>query len=269
MESTAASLERVRLLLDALVIDFGALPPGSIGNAAFQWVVEWLRLDPRSALGSSRIAHLVATQLAPRAAIDYTAATPTARWRIVAEYLDERFAVHSEECEQIARLIAATLDAADARRRQEHVRATESVERCAICRLSFRHESASVQSRDPFKPIWLAEEELTRPELDHIVPISGLGRHTSSNFQVICRACNQAKGDGLELDPGAEIRYAGVPLADVPRIHLFRMLQWLIVAHGGECAVCGSGDGELTMRPVHDDAPLARATMQLRCYECA
>ena len=184
MESSAASLERVQLLLDALVMERGALPRGSIGNAAGQWVVEWLRLDPLTAIGPSRIAHLVAIQLAPRAAIDYSVGTPATRWRIVARYLEDRFALHDEECERIARLVATTLDAADARRGREHIPATQSAEQCAICRLPFRREPESVATRDPFKPIWLAEQELTRPEM----------RRHRSNFGV--RRAHECKSAG-------------------------------------------------------------------------
>ena len=139
---------------------------------------------------------------------------------------------------------------------------------CAICRLPFGTEPRSVTTRDPYKPVWLAPVELCRPEVDHVVPISSLGTHIESNMQIVCRACNMAKGGGLTIDPTVEVRHASQDLQEVPRIHLFRLLQWLIQTCNAECKSCGSGSGELTMRPIHPQAPLARSTITLLCYDC-
>jgi hypothetical protein len=78
-----------------------------------------------------------------------------------------------------------------------------------------------------------------------------------------------AKGSGLVIDPDSEIRYAGSPLALVPRVHLFRLLQWVILRSKGEaCPRCGDHGSELTLRLVHPDASLTRGNLQLRCYNC-
>jgi hypothetical protein len=100
------------------------------------------------------------------------------------------------------------------------------------------------------------------------VPISSLGAHNIDNLQVICRACNLAKGSGLIVDPDTEIRFCGLDPSEVPRVHLFRLLQWLIHRDDGRCEQCGGSVNELTMRPVHRDAPIARGTLTLRCYDC-
>jgi hypothetical protein len=265
--SERLSVGRVQLLLEALFLEQGVNVPGTVGKAALQWIADWLHLDPWTHFGSQTLAHLVAIQIAPRDAIKYAPVNPTPRWRLIDGYLGACSPIAADEREAIARVVASVLDAADLPRGRELVPA-DIADACAICRLPFRREARSVITRDPYKPIWLAPTELSRAEVDHIVPISSIGSHTEANLQVVCRACNLAKGAGLTIEPSTEIRYAAEGLADVPRIHLFRLLQWLIKTRGDECHRCGAVDGELTMRPLFPAAPLARAVMAVRCYEC-
>lgn len=267
MADERVRVARVELLLEALFLERGTDVSGTVGDAALQWVVEALRLDPWSHFGTEQIAHLVAIQLAPREAIRYATANPVPRWRLVDAYLSSRYDLAEGERQDVARLVATILDAADLGRRGITVPRDRAVG-CAICRLPFGREPASVRTRDPYKPIWQAPVELTQPEVDHVVPISGLGRHRPDNLQLVCRACNVAKSDGLTIDPRVEVRYAATDIARVPRIHLFRLLQWLIVTKGDSCSICGTTQAELTMRPIYPDAPLARAVMAVRCYEC-
>jgi hypothetical protein len=255
------------LQLEALFLSgdpsLGTIPE----DAALDWVSAWLALDPAHHFGVAALRHLVAIQLAPREAIDYDPSNPTPRWKYVDQYLADRFGIDASQGPQLARLVASVLDQADfgrGRRLLDSEAATE----CAICRMPFREKPASVATRDPYKPVWHAPEELCRPEIDHVIPISSLGGHSVQNLQVICRACNLAKGAGLIVDPDAEIRYAGTEVTSVPRIHMLRLLQWLIIQTGGKCALCHKTNGELTMRPVHDRAPLARTSLALRCYPC-
>jgi len=268
MDLESAHVARVQLLLDALFLSGEHHTHGLLGRAPLQWISEWLGLDPANHFGETALRHLVAIQLAPRAAIAYDRANPTPRWRLVELYLRERFTLTDAERRRIARLVASTLDQASAQRGPRSLLPETAIE-CTTCRLPFKAEPDSVTTKDPYKPTWQAPEELCRPEVDHVVPISSLGEHLHHNLQVVCRACNLAKGGGLLLNPEAEIRYAGLEVSSVPRVHLFRLLQWLITREGGRCVGCKSARGELTMRPVHKDAPLARASLVLTCYSCA
>ncbi|MDQ4145414.1 MAG: HNH endonuclease [Actinomycetota bacterium] len=258
---------KVQLLLSALFLARTSPREGVLGDAPLRWVSEWLGLGPADHFGEDALRHLVAIQLAPTSAIDYDRTSPTPRWKLVDEYLEDRFALPGEERTPIARLVASILDRASTKRGSELI-GPEGAYECAICRLPFLTEPLSVSTRDPYKPTWHAPQELCRPDADHIVPISGLGKHDTGNLQVVCRACNLAKGSGLIIDPDAEIRHSGLSATEVPRIHLFRLLQWLIRRCDGRCSYCGSGTGELTMRIVHPDAPIARATLSLTCYAC-
>jgi 5-methylcytosine-specific restriction endonuclease McrA len=258
---------RVQLLLDELFLSRATDTVGLLGRAPLQWISEWLRLDPASHFGEATLRHLVALQLAPRTAIAYESTNPTPRWKLVDEYLAGRFVLTELERERIARLVAATLDQASSSRGSRSLIPETAID-CSICRLPFRRQPDSVSMRDPYKPTWQAPEELCRPEVDHVLPISSLGEHRTENLQVICRACNLAKGSGLLLNPEMEIRFAGLDVSFVPRVHLFRLLQWLIARQDARCGRCGSNRGELTMRPIHKASPLVRTSMALTCYSC-
>jgi hypothetical protein len=261
-------IARVQLLLNALFLSRKVPRDGVLGHAPLAWVTEWLGLEPSAHFGEEALQHLVAIQLAPRSAIQYDPANPKPRWKLIDRYLAQQFTLSDGDRVPVARLIASILDAASLERGTALL-APETAVKCAVCRLPFQTEPVSVSTRDPYKPTWQAPEELCRPEVDHVVPISSLGGHEVENLQVVCRACNLAKGSGLIIDPDAEIRYCGLDPSSVPRVHLFRLLQWLIRRGGGCCGGCGDETGELTMRPMLADAPIARATLDLVCYRCA
>jgi hypothetical protein len=268
LDVEGCSTSRIQLLLEALFMSGGTASGEVLRGASLEWITEWLGLAPTDHFGVDALRHLVAIQLAPRSALAYQESNPKPRWRLIDEYLAERYSLDDREREEIGRLVAGLLDAWSSSRGSSFITA-ERAEACAICRLPFGYEPSSVITRDPYKPIWQAPDELSRPEVDHIIPIAGLGRHRVENLQVICRACNVAKGSGLVIDPDVEIRHAGADLESVPRVHFFRLLQWLIGRHGVRCPECGRTDRELTMRPVIPSAALVRTSLVLTCYECA
>jgi 5-methylcytosine-specific restriction endonuclease McrA len=260
-------LERVQLLLNSLFLGAERQSAGVLGQTPLRWIIEWLGLDPSEHFGEASLRHLVAVQLAPSVAINYDRSNPVPRWKLVDSYLAVRFALPESDRTSLARLVASTLDSGSTTRGPQLV-APESAPACSLCRIPFRGTPQSVVTRDPYKPIWQSPEELLRAEVDHVIPISSLGAHQVQNLQVVCRACNLAKGRGLVIDPNIEIRFAAGPADRVPRIHLFRLLQWLIRRRGGACSSCGGFAGELTMRPVDNEAAIARTTLKLTCYDC-
>ena len=267
MNAESEEVARVQLLLSALFLSEESPITGLMRRAPSEWITEWLGLEPRKHFGRHALRHLVAVQLAPRSAIAYEPSNPRPRWRLIDDYLRERVALDDVDRVRIARRVATVLDHASAGRGRRIV-VPDWVSACAICRLAFHAEPCSVTTMDPYKPIWQAATELCRPEVDHVIPISSLGDHSEQNLQVVCRACNLAKGGGLVVDPDSEIRYAGHRPEEIPRVHLFRLLQWLIEAGEARCARCASVSGELTMRPAHIDAPVTRTNLVLTCYAC-
>lgn len=265
-----SSAEKAKLILDTLFLKLASSELSSIiDRSAIEWVTDWLKLDPLTHFDLESLQHLLAIQLAPLPALNYDVVDPMPRWRHIDNYLSERFGfLEKKDRELLARLVAIVLDRADIARSPGAELGDFAERMCRICHLPFDCTPESVLTRDPYKPIWQAYEELTRPEIDHIVPVSGLGTNDPGNLQLVCRACNLAKHSSLELHPRAEIVWAGSRIADVPRMHLLRMLQWLIRRTDGRCLSCGMEGVELTMRPEHPRAPLVRTSMRVTCYSC-
>jgi hypothetical protein len=112
----SGQVARVQLLLDALFLSGEGPATGTLGRAPLQWISEWLGLEPSRHFGDAALRHLVAIQLAPRAAIAYDRSNPTPRWKLIRDYLAVRFGLAEEERTHVARLVAAVLDQASAER---------------------------------------------------------------------------------------------------------------------------------------------------------
>lgn len=239
-----------------------------ISGASIQWVIEWLSLDPVKHFGIESLQHLLAVQLSPAKALAYKRTDPCPRWKYIKNYVSGTFNnIDDIQSELLARQVSRILD------RAEVVRARVPSENlvpdaCEVCRLPFFREPDSVRLRDPYKPIWKSTDVLAKPEIDHIISISSLGTNAEENLQVICRACNLAKSSALELHPKAEIANACLNIVEINRMHVFRMLQWLIRRSGGSCELCSSRLNELTMRPTNKDAAFVRSSLRILCYEC-
>lgn len=275
------------------------MPPRTAHDRAFQALLDLLfRREPSSSYRDSTLDHfaesaviaglgqtksfrddsdllmlLASASMAPVDAIAYDTSSARPRWRVIAEHLSARGSGSLEELEVPSRVMASILDAWDSERgavsdhaRERALRATGY--RCAICRVPFLGAPESLRSADPYKPYFEAPEELLNPEVDHIVAVSGTGTHRNANMQILCRACNLAKGAGLELSARRELQFCAAPIESVPRIHRFRLLQWCITHGPGLCASCGTGAKELTVRLRYFGAAYMRSNLEVRCYDC-
>jgi len=216
---------------------------------------------------------LLAISLSPRTAISYQTLDPRPRWHYIYQYLKSLTDGGREELERVARLLARILDA----REKDRFTVVGDVDRllvkqrgqCAICKLPFHGTSAAILQQDPFRPLWHAPFELTRPEIDHIEPVGWAGENQFENLQLLCRACNAAKADGVRIPLHREAAIAGLSVDCVPRIHLFRLLVWLASERKGKCEIGGCLDRELTIRLTRPGATIVRANLRLACYECS
>ena len=122
-------------------------------------------------------------------------------------------------------------------------------------------------SLDRFKPYFKSPIELTSPEIDHIVAVSGVGNNGIDNLQLLCRWCNFGKGDGLGVDIRTEAKYAVVEIDDIPRVHIANMFYMTIADNNFACAPCGC-HSELTVRLINMRRGFLLSNLTPTCYQC-
>jgi len=215
----------------------------------------------------------LALQLAPVDAIDYSASNPTARWRIIELHLLERYPQAGREIiAQLAHRIATTLDDWREQRGSRSVHERDIWKKadgkCCSCHYDFNLKSSpALLARDKFKPYFDSPEELTSPEIDHIVAISGLGTDGAQNLQLLCRWCNFGKGDGLGVDIRKEAENAAIDLEEMRRSHVANMFYMTLADSGFECENC-NGQTELTIRLRDDRHGFLLSNLLSICYAC-
>ena len=214
----------------------------------------------------------VALHFAPIDAISYDRKNPRPRHRIIRDHLQGDFQRTGPIVEQLARDTAKVLDEWDATRVRVAANAEELLRRqcgrCAHCGVVLWPTPRPHRESDPFKPYVLAADELLSPEVDHIEPISGFGTNRSENLQVLCRLCNQGKGDGLGLSVRAEAQYAATSIEDIPGPHRMRMFYYVLDRYGRN-PVSGrtARDCELTIRPIRVRGGYVRSNLTVATAE--
>ena len=162
---------------------------------------------------------LMAVALSPESAIRYHVADPRPRWTYIQNYLKQFAALDERQTEILARRLSRILD--DHGIKRSGVSSYDALIRkqggtCAICRLRFHTISHAVRTRDSYRPLWESPEELTTPEVDHIKPIGWTGDNSPANMQLLCRACNAAKSDGIRISVHREALMAQLPNSRCP-----------------------------------------------------
>src|SRR5438874_386756 len=108
-DASRADERRLQLLLSALFLTDDAVLERLIPRASVAWISEWLGLGPIEHFGPHALRHLVAVQLAPRAALAYDPTNPRPRWKLIDNYLRGRVELDDAERRRIARVVAAVL----------------------------------------------------------------------------------------------------------------------------------------------------------------
>ncbi|MER6748343.1 HNH endonuclease [Streptomyces fungicidicus] len=244
-------------------------------EAAYNRASELLRASEDSGQrGRFEMRLRLALHLSPKTAISYDRRNATPRWRLIYAHLVDGFAYPAESSEVLARAIARTLDNWDEKR--EGVTAHKNFliqrdgNRCQNCLAVLGStDNVTVVTKDPFKPYYLAPEELLRAEVDHMEAVSTFGTNDRSNLQLLCRLCNSGKGDGLGLSVRQEAQFAGFEIGSSPISYRSALVYWVIERDGRKCPLCGLTDRELTIRPVIDNGSLVRSNMRSACVVCA
>lgn len=279
MRAPSAVLDGLDLLLARLVAGGGT--DGSSARelfyeeAAYSRVSDLLRAgEDNGRRGQFEVRLRLALHLSPKAAIAYDRRNVTPRWRLIHEHLVESFSYPPESSEDLARSIARILDNWDEKR--EGVTAHRNFllrrdgNRCQNCFAKFGDKkNLTVISKDPYKPYYLAPEELLSPEVDHVEAVSALGTNDRANLQLLCRLCNSGKGDGLGLSVRQEAEFAGLEVNEASIFYRSSLVYWVIDRDGRRCDLCGLADEELTIRPVVHGGGLVRSNMRSTCVICA
>ena len=275
--SEPVPVEELDILFDALAI--GNLARGSskrqlfYHEVAMQRAWEILRWEADVAdqnLFETRIR--LALHLSPRVAINYDQSNPTPRWRLISAHLVKAFGRTSGRVDALAKDIARVLDSFERGRDQvthhlKYLRKSEG-DLCQNCKVVFGCEPITLLIEDEYKPYFTSPNELLEPEVDHKEAISALGTNVISNLQLLCRLCNQGKGDGLGLSVRQEAKHAGTPIQKVPVPHRCRLVFYVIQRDESACSQCDSTANELTIRPIVSSGGLVRSNLRSVCVEC-
>ena len=213
-----------------------------------------------------------ALHLAPRSALRYAASNPRPREEVIAEHLMLNGRTRLDAT-TLGREVADVLDRWEMDRRsvssvRPHLLRKQHG-RCATCRVQFRERPVTLLECDPYKPYSEAPDELLRPEVDHIVPVSTFGSNLVDNLQALCRLCNLGKSDLRGISIRDEVAYAGVDVAGVPRGHRIRMFFAVIDTAAGRCSACASDAHELTIRPKDPHGGFVLSNLIAVCVRCA
>jgi len=142
--------------------------------------------------------------------------------------------------------------------------------RCANCkvRLDNEHKAASFQNNDQFKPLHQFKRNQTDAELDHIEPLSQFGGNTPSNFQVLCRFCNQGKGKAKHIPIINQLEKSTQSIRKIDPGYR-REIFYAVTANAEVCSECGNKAAELTIRQKQDDGCYTVSNLKTVCVNCA
>jgi 5-methylcytosine-specific restriction endonuclease McrA len=215
----------------------------------------------------------LAMHFCPKSALDYDKSSRHARFELIEGYLVEEFGFESDQVESLARGIAKLLDTWEKEREvvtshKDRLLAKQNY-RCRHCRVKFDSDPITAEMEDPYKPYHPVTKERLSPEVDHIEPISVWGTNDINNLQVICRLCNHGKGDGLGIDPKAEISSAARPVKSVGWSHRASMFFYVTQRFDSKCQRCQGVNSELTIRPIREKGCFVQSNLCAVCVDCA
>lgn len=141
--------------------------------------------------------------------------------------------------------------------------------RCSNCNVRLGNESNSTSfiHEDEYKPIHKYTHQQTKPELDHVEPLSHFGDNSINNFQVLCRFCNRGKSNKKAVDIVKQLEHATAPIEQIDRAHRRRMF-FAATTDERECTRCGDTRSELTVRKENTSGCYIVPNLEPVCIKC-
>ncbi len=254
-----------RIVLVAASPDDSPLPPDHLALRQVATVLERnAHLSDQTELYEAQVR--LALHFAPRAALEYDPSNPTPRHVLIRKYMVDVLGRRQEFAERASREIAvivrnlSTSRSPVAHHREDLLRAQRG--RCAHCGVLLWPEPRPVRPNDPFKNYAVDLEEWLTPEVDHKMPITSLGTNKPENLQVLCRLCNQGKGDGFPLQTRDELRWCRHQPENADFAHRRRLLYWVLRRDGLDGRFFPT-EGEVSIRLVNEQGGLVRSNLEV------
>jgi 5-methylcytosine-specific restriction endonuclease McrA len=232
----------------------------------------------------------LAMHFTPLEALNYDPENEFTRQELIIDHIVKYFERSIENATALAQTIIKILDKWELDRQSVTKYRDQLLQlqnyKCNHCKVSFlgdiqsgknKYKSFTVFPHDKYKPYKVNKSgttdkiEYMTPEVDHIKPVSALGDNNLQNLQVLCKLCNRAKSNILNVKTLNEIKYAGDSIEEIFNTkpsHIQKMLYFVISRSNGKCDKCKSDDKELTMRKIKDNAPFIRSNLQALCKDC-
>ena len=224
----------------------------------------------------------VALSLCPADALTHRRSDRVSRLEKIERHLGEENLVPPEFVSRLADAINRTLDAWQVEREnvapyREQLLARDGG-RCQSCRVSFdldHGDVASVRLRDPFKLVWVDPSRLLFPTVDHREPVSRFGTNQVDNLWLLCRFCNEGKGDGAPMLLKHELDFATtLPWSSsaTPQRNATaqsgRLVYRVLARYGFRCGQCARNEAELTIRKERERGVAVLSNLTSICVEC-
>jgi len=231
----------------------------------------------------------LAMHFSPITAIKYDSLNDNTRTELISNHLQKNFKKTFQNANELAETIVTILEKWDEKResvtKYRDQLLKEQGYKCNHCNVLFKRDTESNSykaisqfKKDKYKPYIYPKQETTdgyieylSAEVDHIKPVSALGDNDLKNLQVLCKLCNRAKSDILNVKTLNEIKFAAtdvdIILKEKPT-HIHKMLYFSIHKANNKCELCKKLK-ELTMRKILKEGPFIRSNLQAVCRTCA